>query len=105
MSSFFIVSYESVSRLFQPGEGPRRGLLRDCTTSPNNRFAALVPALQHRPHRGHRLQRDRQEGDVGEDVSVGDEDVADRLGEDESSDALLVDGEDLHHDGVQNVAP
>ena len=28
---------------FQPGEGPSRGLLRDCTTSPINRFAALVP--------------------------------------------------------------
>ena len=27
---------------FQPGEGPSRGLLRDCTTSPINRFAALV---------------------------------------------------------------
>ena len=26
----------------QPGEGPSRGLLRDCTTSPINRFAALV---------------------------------------------------------------
>ena len=29
------------SRRFQPGEGPSRGLLRDCTTSPINRFAAL----------------------------------------------------------------
>ena len=28
-------------RRFQPGEGPSRGLLRDCTTSPINRFAAL----------------------------------------------------------------
>ena len=27
---------------FQPGEGPSRGLLRDCTTSPINRFAALL---------------------------------------------------------------
>ena len=26
---------------FQPGEGPSRDLLRDCTTSPINRFAAL----------------------------------------------------------------
>ena len=25
----------------QPGEGPSRGLLRDCTTSPINRFAEL----------------------------------------------------------------
>ena len=32
---------ESASRRFQPGEGPSRGLLRDCTTSPINRFAAL----------------------------------------------------------------
>ena len=33
---------ESGSSRFQPGEGPSRGLLRDCTTSPINRFAALV---------------------------------------------------------------
>ena len=33
---------ESASRRFQPGEGPSRGLLRDCTTSPINRFAALI---------------------------------------------------------------
>ena len=26
----------------QPGEGPSRGLLRDCTTSPINQFAALI---------------------------------------------------------------
>ena len=32
---------ESASRHFQPGEGPSRGLLRDCTTSLINRFAAL----------------------------------------------------------------
>ena len=31
----------AISR-FQPGEGPGRGLLRDCTTSPINRFASLV---------------------------------------------------------------
>ena len=30
---------------FQPGEGPSRGLLRDCTTSPINRFAALITTL------------------------------------------------------------
>ena len=30
------------SMRFQPGEGPSRGLLRDCTTSPINRFAALI---------------------------------------------------------------
>ena len=33
---------ESASRSFQSGEGPSRCLLRDCTTSPSNRFAALV---------------------------------------------------------------
>ena len=32
---------ESASRHLQPGEGPSRGLLRDCTTSPINRLAAL----------------------------------------------------------------
>ena len=32
---------ESASRRFQPGEGPSRGLLHDCTTSPINRYAAL----------------------------------------------------------------
>ena len=36
------VKCESASRRFQPGEGPIRGLLRDCTTSPINRFAALL---------------------------------------------------------------
>ena len=30
------------NRRFQPGEGPSRGLLRDCTTSPINRFTALT---------------------------------------------------------------
>ena len=29
---------ESANRRFQPGEGPSRGLLRDCTTSPINRL-------------------------------------------------------------------
>ena len=33
---------ESSSSRFQPGEGPSRGPLRDCTTSPINRFAALI---------------------------------------------------------------
>ena len=32
---------ESGSSRFQPGEGPSRGLLRDCTTSQMDRFAAL----------------------------------------------------------------
>ena len=35
---------ESASMHFQPGEGPSRGLLRDCTTSPINRLSALVPS-------------------------------------------------------------
>ena len=85
----------------EPGEGDHGQL------AAAHRAVAVrgVPPPHHRPHRGHHLQGDRQEGDVGEDVSVGDEDVADGLGEDESSDALLVDGEDLHHDSVQNVAP
>ena len=30
---------------FQPGEGPSRGLLCDCTTSPINRFAARVQTV------------------------------------------------------------
>ena len=33
---------ESSSSRYQPGEGPSRGLLCDCTTSPIIRFAALV---------------------------------------------------------------
>ena len=33
---------ESGSSRFQLGEGPSRGLLRDCTTSTMDRFAALV---------------------------------------------------------------
>ena len=33
---------ESGSSRFQPGEGPSRGLLRDCTTSLINQFAALT---------------------------------------------------------------
>ena len=40
---------ESTSRRFQSGEGARRGLLRDCTTSPINRFAALHITLGHSP--------------------------------------------------------
>ena len=35
-------SWNWASRRFQPGEGPSRGLLRDCTTSPINWFAALI---------------------------------------------------------------
>merc|ERR1712155_243953 len=35
------------SRRFQPGEGPSRGLLRDCTNSPINRFAALLGTPDH----------------------------------------------------------
>ena len=33
---------EAAPSHFLPGEGPSRGLLRDCTTSPINRFAALL---------------------------------------------------------------
>ena len=33
------------SRCFQPGEGPSRGLLRDCTTSPMDRFTAIILAV------------------------------------------------------------
>ena len=40
-----VVQSRSASRRFQPGEGPSRGLLRDCTTSPINRFAALIISL------------------------------------------------------------
>ena len=29
-------------KLYNHGEGPSRGLLRDCTTSPINQFAALI---------------------------------------------------------------
>ena len=39
---WFGLKCESASRCFQPGEGPSRGLLLDCTTSPINRFAALI---------------------------------------------------------------
>ena len=39
-----IIKCESGSSRFQPGEGPSRGLLRNCTTGcgPMDRFAALV---------------------------------------------------------------
>ena len=40
-NNFFDLSHPSASRRFQPGEGPSRSLLRDCTTSLINRFAAL----------------------------------------------------------------
>ena len=46
--SIMCLKFESGSSSFQPGEGPSRGLLRDCTTSPINRFAALVLAAQCR---------------------------------------------------------
>ena len=35
-------AFNQEKALVGPGEGPSRGLLRDCTTSPINRFAALV---------------------------------------------------------------
>ena len=36
----------------QPGEGPSRGLLRDCTTSPINRFASLGVCPEELPAAG-----------------------------------------------------
>ena len=46
----FTITEKAPTRAFSPtsaftfktGEGPSRGLLRDCTTSPINRFAALA---------------------------------------------------------------
>ena len=62
-----------------------------------------VTYLQIAPETGHHLQRQRQEGDVHEDVSVGDQGVADSLREDELLDTLLVDREYLDHDPMQNI--
>ena len=45
---------ESGSSHFQPGEGPSRGLLCDCTTSPINRYTALIITL----FTGQRLQEE-----------------------------------------------
>ena len=45
---------ELVTR-FQPGEGPSRGLLCDCATSPINRFAALGWTGRLEPGPGRRL--------------------------------------------------
>ena len=45
---------------FQPGEGPSRGLLRDCTTSPINLFAALGDCLDPGPRHPR-----REEGGAG----------------------------------------
>ena len=58
---------ESGSSSFQPGEGPSRGLLRDCTTSPMDRFAALIqgdPAERHLGS-GLRFLRGRGRGGPG----------------------------------------
>ena len=41
---------------FQPGEGPSRGLLRDCTTSPINRFAALFTIQTPAPENFSQLE-------------------------------------------------
>ena len=41
-----ILKCESASRRFQPGEGPSRGLLRDCENFADGSFAALVCAFQ-----------------------------------------------------------
>ena len=64
------------SRHFQPGEGPSRGLLRDCTTSPITRFAALVfnkimvPVLS--PDLLHALQVGAEAAVAAEDLLVHD---------------------------------
>ena len=63
-----------------------------------------VTYLQIAPETGHRLQRQRQEGDVQQDVSVDDQGVADSLREDELPDTLLVNRENLNHDSMQNIA-
>ena len=41
LSQWQCLKCENDSRHFQPGEGPSRGLLRDCKTSRNLRFQAL----------------------------------------------------------------
>ena len=48
LNSVLNVKAVVASRRFQPGdsgEGPSRGFLRDCTTSPINLFAALEEAM------------------------------------------------------------
>ena len=61
-------------------------------------------ALQIPPDGGHNLQRQRQEGNVHQDVSVGDQGVADSVWEDKLPDTLLVNREYLDHDAMQNIA-
>ena len=61
----YCLKSESASGHFQPGEGPSRGLLRDCTTSTMDRFTALVLQCGHTGHhRGTepRLTEDRSLG-------------------------------------------
>ena len=42
---YWSLKCESTSRHFQPGEGPSRGLFRDCDNFTDGSFAALVPTL------------------------------------------------------------
>ena len=50
------------SRRFQPGEGPSRGLIRDCTISPINQFAALVGWTIRSKNSGGAVAGDRSGG-------------------------------------------
>ena len=45
-----LASCESTSRYFQPGEGPSRGLLRDCEKFGKGSFEALVCGCCQPPH-------------------------------------------------------
>ena len=47
--SKLILKCESSSSCFQPGEGPSRGLLGDCTTSPINRLQHYTLYFQSYP--------------------------------------------------------
>ena len=44
--SVFTITKKTPTMRFHPEEGPSRGPLRDCTTSPINRFAALLSSEQ-----------------------------------------------------------
>ena len=61
-------------------------------------------ALEEAPDGGHHLQRQRQEGNVLQDVSVGDQGIANSVREDKLPDTLLVNREYLDHDPMQNIA-
>ena len=49
------LKYDSASRPFQPGEGPKRGLLRDCENFADSSFAALFFS-KHFTASGHEMQ-------------------------------------------------